>query len=128
MTRRKTAASAYQFVDAGDRAAGKHDRRQHAGPAALLRHARGQQGDERAGIQRDHGTIEQHPGADAQSNLTQDPTAKADLQNRMAAEEAMVQNDQTRMQLTAQLQQAEICSGRRAAGPRIQECFPRRIK
>jgi type IV secretion system protein VirB5 len=43
-----------------------------------------------------------------QSNLTQDPTAKADLQNRMAAEEAMIQNDQTRMQLTSQLQQAEI--------------------
>ena len=43
-----------------------------------------------------------------QSNLTQDPTAKADLQNRMAAEEAMIQNDQTRMQLTSHLQQAEI--------------------
>ena len=43
-----------------------------------------------------------------QSNLTQDPAQKADLQNRMAAEEAMVSNEQTRLQLTAQLQQAEL--------------------
>jgi type IV secretion system protein VirB5 len=43
-----------------------------------------------------------------QSNLTQDPAEKADLQNRMAAEEAMVTNEQTRLQLTAQLQQAEL--------------------
>jgi len=43
-----------------------------------------------------------------QSNLTQDPAQKADLQNRMTAEEAMVTNDQTRLQLTAQLQQAEL--------------------
>ena len=43
-----------------------------------------------------------------QSNLTQDPAQKADLQNRMAAEEAMVTNDQTRLQVTAQLQQAEL--------------------
>jgi type IV secretion system protein VirB5 len=43
-----------------------------------------------------------------QSNYTQDPAAKADLQNRMVAEEAMVQNEQTRLQLTSQLQQAEI--------------------
>lgn len=43
-----------------------------------------------------------------QSNLTQDPAQKADLQNRMAAEEAMVTNDQTRLQLTAQLQKAEL--------------------
>ncbi|REE06535.1 type IV secretion system protein VirB5 [Paraburkholderia sp. BL27I4N3] len=43
-----------------------------------------------------------------QSNLTQDPAQKADLQNRMAAEEAMVTNEQTRLQLTAQLQQAEL--------------------
>jgi len=42
------------------------------------------------------------------SNLTQDPAQKADLQNRMTAEEAMVTNDQTRLQLTAQLQQAEL--------------------
>jgi type IV secretion system protein VirB5 len=43
-----------------------------------------------------------------QSNMTQDPAQKADMQNRMAAEEAMVTNDQTRLQLTAQLQQAEL--------------------
>ncbi len=43
-----------------------------------------------------------------QSNMTQDPAQKADLQNRMAAEEAMVSNDQTRLQLTAQLQQTEL--------------------
>ncbi|MEM5389815.1 type IV secretion system protein [Paraburkholderia phymatum] len=43
-----------------------------------------------------------------QSNLTQDPAEKADLQNRMAAEEAMVTNEQTRLQLTAQLQQVEL--------------------
>ncbi|RKE23899.1 type IV secretion system protein VirB5 [Paraburkholderia sp. BL23I1N1] len=42
------------------------------------------------------------------SNATQDPAQKADLQNRMAAEEAMVTNEQTRMQLTAQLQQTEL--------------------
>ncbi|WP_421380681.1 type IV secretion system protein (plasmid) [Paraburkholderia sp. DD10] len=43
-----------------------------------------------------------------QSNLTQDPAQKADLQNRMAAEEAMVTNEQTRMQLAAELQKAEL--------------------
>lgn len=43
-----------------------------------------------------------------QSNTTQDPAQKADLQNRMAAEEAMVTNDQTRLQLSAQLQQTEL--------------------
>lgn len=43
-----------------------------------------------------------------QSNLTQDPAQKADLQNRMAAEEAMVTNEQTRLQITAQLQAAEL--------------------
>ncbi|MFM0349154.1 TrbJ/VirB5 family protein [Paraburkholderia sp. RL17-347-BIC-D] len=43
-----------------------------------------------------------------QSNLTQDPAQKADLQNRMAAEEAIVTNDQTRLQLTAQLQKTEL--------------------
>ncbi|SEF12943.1 type IV secretion system protein VirB5 [Burkholderia sp. WP9] len=43
-----------------------------------------------------------------QSNVTQDPAQKADLQNRMSAEEAMVTNDQTRLQLSAQLQQAEL--------------------
>jgi type IV secretion system protein VirB5 len=43
-----------------------------------------------------------------QSNMTQDPAQKADLQNRMAAEEAMVSNDQTRLQLTARLQENEL--------------------
>ncbi|HTR09040.1 MAG TPA: type IV secretion system protein [Paraburkholderia sp.] len=43
-----------------------------------------------------------------QSNLTQDPAEKADLQNRMAAEEAMVTNEQTRLQLTARLQATEL--------------------
>ncbi|MEX3985944.1 type IV secretion system protein [Paraburkholderia sp. EG287A] len=43
-----------------------------------------------------------------QSNFTQDPAEKADLQNRMAAEEAMVTNEQTRLQLTAQLQATEL--------------------
>lgn len=43
-----------------------------------------------------------------QSNLTQNPAQKADLQNRMAAEEAMVTNDQTRLQLTARLQEDEL--------------------
>ncbi|MEM5312492.1 type IV secretion system protein [Paraburkholderia sp. JHI869] len=43
-----------------------------------------------------------------QSNLTEDPAEKADLQNRMAAEEAMVTNEQTRLQLTAQLQATEL--------------------
>ncbi|WP_454862637.1 type IV secretion system protein [Paraburkholderia fungorum] len=43
-----------------------------------------------------------------QSNLTQDPAQKADLQVRMAAEQAMVNNDQTRLQLTSQLQQTEL--------------------
>ncbi|MHA6823900.1 P-type DNA transfer protein VirB5 [Ralstonia pseudosolanacearum] len=43
-----------------------------------------------------------------QSNLTQDPAAKADLQNRWAAEYTMVQNEQTRLNLMAQLQQSEL--------------------
>jgi len=42
------------------------------------------------------------------SNMTQDPAQKADLQNRMVAEEAMVTNDQTRLQLTARLQEDEL--------------------
>jgi type IV secretion system protein VirB5 len=42
------------------------------------------------------------------SNMTQDPAQKADLQNRIAAEEAMVTNDQTRLQVTARLQENEI--------------------
>lgn len=43
-----------------------------------------------------------------QSNLTQDPAAKADLQNRWAAEYTMVQNEQTRLNLMSQLQQTEL--------------------
>jgi type IV secretion system protein VirB5 len=42
-----------------------------------------------------------------QSNQTQDPSAKADLQNRLLAEQAMVQNEQTRLNLMSQLQQQE---------------------
>ncbi len=42
------------------------------------------------------------------ANTTQDPAQKADLLNRMAAEEAMVTNDQTRLQLTARLQESEL--------------------
>jgi type IV secretion system protein VirB5 len=42
-----------------------------------------------------------------QSNLTQDPSAKADLQNRLSAENAMVQNEQTRLDLMSHLQQQE---------------------
>jgi len=42
-----------------------------------------------------------------QSDLTQDPAAKADLQNRLLSENAMIQNEQTRLNLMGQLQQAE---------------------
>ncbi|SMG61566.1 type IV secretion system protein [Paraburkholderia susongensis] len=44
----------------------------------------------------------------AQSNLTQDPAAKADLQNRWAAEYTMVQNEQTRLNLMSKLQDTEL--------------------
>jgi type IV secretion system protein VirB5 len=43
----------------------------------------------------------------AQSNATQDASAKADLQNRLLAEQAMIQNEQNRLNVTAQLQQQE---------------------
>ncbi|WP_080437061.1 P-type DNA transfer protein VirB5 [Burkholderia ubonensis] len=43
-----------------------------------------------------------------QSDLTQDPAAKADLQNRWAAEYTMVQNEQTRLNLMAKLQDIEM--------------------
>ena len=43
-----------------------------------------------------------------QSDVTQDPAAKADLQNRLQSENAMIQNEQTRLNLMGQLQQAEI--------------------
>ncbi|MGF6766185.1 type IV secretion system protein VirB5 [Paraburkholderia sp. GAS33] len=42
-----------------------------------------------------------------QSNLTQDPAAKADLQNRLQAESAIVQNQQTQMNLVGQLEKIE---------------------
>jgi type IV secretion system protein VirB5 len=42
-----------------------------------------------------------------QSNLTQDPAAKADLQNRLASENAMIQNEQTRLNLASHLQDVE---------------------
>src|SRR5471032_3393705 len=42
-----------------------------------------------------------------QSDATQDPAAKADLQNRLQSENAMIQNEQTRLNLMGQLQQAE---------------------
>ncbi|KVW77407.1 P-type DNA transfer protein VirB5 [Burkholderia ubonensis] len=44
----------------------------------------------------------------AQSDLTQDPAAKADLQNRWSAEYTMVQNEQTRLNLAKQLQESEL--------------------
>lgn len=42
-----------------------------------------------------------------QANLTEDAAAKADLTNRIGAEQAMIQNEQTRLQLMANLQQVE---------------------
>ena len=43
-----------------------------------------------------------------QSNATQTAAEKADLQNRLLAEQAIVQNEQTRLNLMGQLQQAEL--------------------
>lgn len=43
----------------------------------------------------------------AQADSTQDVKAAADLQNRVAAENAMIQNEQIRLNLAAQLQVAE---------------------
>lgn len=42
-----------------------------------------------------------------QSDLTEDPAAKADLQNRLSAENAMIQNEQTRLSLMQHLQDQE---------------------
>jgi len=42
------------------------------------------------------------------SDLTQDAAAKADLQNRLSAEMAMVNNEQTRLQLMGQLAEVEM--------------------
>jgi type IV secretion system protein VirB5 len=43
----------------------------------------------------------------AQADATQDTKAAADLQNRMASENALIQNEQIRLNLLAQLQVAE---------------------
>jgi type IV secretion system protein VirB5 len=43
-----------------------------------------------------------------QADATGDMKAAADLQNRMAAENALVQNEQIRLNLATQLQQAEL--------------------
>ncbi|CAE6846959.1 Type IV secretion system protein virB5 [Paraburkholderia nemoris] len=42
-----------------------------------------------------------------QSDLTQDPASKADLQNRLQSENAMIQNEQTRLALMGRLQDIE---------------------
>jgi type IV secretion system protein VirB5 len=42
-----------------------------------------------------------------QSDQTQDAAGKADLQNRLLAENAMIQNEQTKLNLASQLQAAE---------------------
>jgi type IV secretion system protein VirB5 len=42
-----------------------------------------------------------------QADATQDMKAASDLQNRIAAENAMIQNEQIRLNLAAQLQLAE---------------------
>ncbi|MEX4004149.1 P-type DNA transfer protein VirB5 [Paraburkholderia sp. EG285A] len=43
-----------------------------------------------------------------QANATDDASAKADLQNRLAAEQAMVQNEQTRLNMMKSLQDSEL--------------------
>jgi type IV secretion system protein VirB5 len=43
----------------------------------------------------------------AKADTTMDTKAAADLQNRMASENAMIQNEQIRLNLLAQLQVAE---------------------
>lgn len=42
-----------------------------------------------------------------QSNLTEDASAKADLQNRISAENAMIQNEQTRLNMMSKLEETE---------------------
>jgi type IV secretion system protein VirB5 len=44
----------------------------------------------------------------SQANATTDASAKADLLNRLASEQAMVQNEQTRMKMMANLHQTEL--------------------
>jgi type IV secretion system protein VirB5 len=53
-----------------------------------------------------------------QANATNDMKAAADLQNRMAAENAMIQNEQTRLNLALELQRIE---GQLAAEQRSRE-------
>ena len=43
-----------------------------------------------------------------EADATQDAKASADLQNRIASENAMIQNEQIRLNLVAQLQQTEL--------------------
>lgn len=43
-----------------------------------------------------------------QANLTQDAKAAADLQNRIATEQAAIQNEQARLDMMAKLQQTEL--------------------
>jgi type IV secretion system protein VirB5 len=50
-----------------------------------------------------------------QSTLTQSASEKADLNNRMQAEMAMIQNEQTRLNMMTSLQQAETALAQRQA-------------
>jgi type IV secretion system protein VirB5 len=50
-----------------------------------------------------------------QSDLTQDPAAKADLQNRLQSENAMIQNEQTRLNLASHLQDVETTLAQKQA-------------
>ncbi|WP_323123173.1 type IV secretion system protein [Burkholderia alba] len=51
----------------------------------------------------------------SQSNLTQDPAAKADLQNRWAAEVTQINNEKTRLDLMGRLQDIEEKYAQQAA-------------
>ena len=50
-----------------------------------------------------------------QSDLTQDSAAKADLQNRLQSENAMIQNVQTRLNLASHLQEVEATLAQKQA-------------
>lgn len=50
-----------------------------------------------------------------QSDATQDPAAKADLQNRLQSENAMIQNEQTRLNLASHLQDVEATLAQKQA-------------
>ena len=56
-----------------------------------------------------------------QSNLTQDPAAKADLQNRWAAEISSINADKMRLDLAARLQDAEKDLAQQAAHRDMQQ-------